>query len=475
MNGGEMVELRILDGLHAGARVPLPLGSRLVLGATADESVDIVLRDLPEGTSGTIEATSDKGWQWAPHSTGPGLAVSRRQCLRLGPVLMMVQARDAAWPGLEQFEIVDATALESQTAEAPPVPTESTERSAASGHDGRGESEGGGEHAESSHPSSAADGGVGGETPAPNPAPLAGRVRGMRGALGVSVAMVIGGSVVWLAAWLIAWATPPAPPPPPPPPRLAEADLRALLDELTIDARLVIVPPESDAPPGLEGVVGGEQDMERLTNALSRLPQRPALRVLTTEDFIAQAEMLTALHGEGIRARSPTVGTLELSGVGRDDASVAALRDRLSGSLPRGIVIEDHSFRADQVSNTVQALLEQRRLRGFELSWENGHLRLEGRLQEENVNAWEHAVLEIDRRFDGRVPFTAAVQLPPPGAYLRRHVSAVVSGNPPYVVLTSGQKVMPGGRVGNYRLMEIRDSMSVWEWSGGQQAFAIER
>ena len=61
MSSREMVELRILDGLHAGARVPLPLGSRLVLGATADESVDIVLRDLPEGTSGTIEATSDKG------------------------------------------------------------------------------------------------------------------------------------------------------------------------------------------------------------------------------------------------------------------------------------------------------------------------------------------------------------------------------------------------------------------------------
>lgn len=87
------LELRVLSGLHAGARVSLPAGDQAIrLGPTVDG--DIVLRDLSVSTA-TLRV-SDGQWHWQDADGELRLALG--EALAVGELLLQVCAQSAPWP-----------------------------------------------------------------------------------------------------------------------------------------------------------------------------------------------------------------------------------------------------------------------------------------------------------------------------------------------------------------------------------------
>ncbi len=86
-------ELRVVGGLHAGARAALQAGDG-ALTVGADPKNDLVLRDAPLA-SGTV---STRGQAWAWIQEGRTVPLRTGQCLRLGPVILAICMVDDAWP-----------------------------------------------------------------------------------------------------------------------------------------------------------------------------------------------------------------------------------------------------------------------------------------------------------------------------------------------------------------------------------------
>ena len=450
-------EFRVVCGWHAGAALSISPGVSLGLGPEQDGEAELLLSDLPADASGQLHCSSD-GWSWA--CQGQTLELKLGEGLRLGEVVVVIDSVTRPWPDPERMPVRDGlgavtAAVTDGQPEAPAPDRDATVAATA---------------ATSTPPSDTADEAVTTTVSAP-----AIRQRKRTRWLTFSLALVgVVLSVTVLAKQLIDWATPPMPPPPAAPPQLDPAELRALVAELTIAARLTVVPGSNGASPALEGVVASEEEVERLMNALSRLPQRPLLRILTEADFVAQARALIESFEPALQLGTPALGALTIEGVASSDEAVTHLIARLQQSLPAGVDISDRSLRQDAVTEQVMQMMVARALPPFTLEWANGQLKLDGRLEEQHVPVWEQALMDFNEAFDGKVKFLASVEMPSPGAFLRQQVRTVISGSPPYLILRNGQKLMTGGRIGNYRLLEIRDSLLVWEWIGGR-SFAIER
>lgn len=452
-------EFRVLTGWHAGAMVPVAAGDTLTLGPEQDAEAALVLSDLPADAGGELVCASD-GWQWARNGHSVKLACG--EGLRLGEVIVTMDVSHHPWPDPRRIVLRDGYE---------PPPTDEargvgeTEAAQAQGDQTDGVAADG-TTAVSAAPATPAEPPA---MPAPEPKSRSAPWIGVGFAVGFALV-----AIVMLAGRLIDWATPPPPPPAAAPPQLNVAELEALVAALPIDARLSVLASDSGGLPRLEGVVAADEDVELLMNALARLAQRPLIRILTTEDLLAQAQALVETIEPALAAESEAVGTLIIDGVASSDRTIASLFDRLRMALPTGVEISDRSLRQDEVNQWLLRSLRERSLPEFDLAWENGQLKLKGRLEEPDVPVWEQALIDFAGVYGERVRFQARVDMPSPAVFLRRQVRTVVSGPAPYLLLHNGQKVMTGGRLGNYRLLEIRDSLLVWEWVGGR-SFAIER
>jgi len=426
-----LLELRILTGWHAGARATLPTSGTLTIGAPTSDA-DILLQDLSAEAGGRLLRDGDI-WLWQAGEGEPVIADvdARLQC---GELLLAVQPADRPWPS-------SAGLASPARAAAPPEKA-----------------------ADASITPAAVEPPPLAETPQKTPTP--------RPLWLVVCALLAFGITVFAATAtaLIHWATPA---------QISSHEfldgdaLRARVDALNLDARLLIT--ETNGHLTVNGIVADSATLERLNTALQSLRPRPISRVLTMSDAYAQAHDLVHATESGLDIQQTHFGILRLHGVSASDAIRDALIQRLTVALPFGLVYEDASLRTAQVEQALRTALTRHALAFPELAWNAGQLELNGQLGDGDLPRWERAINDFANEFGSDLRFIAHLSLPAPGTFLNRHVRAVVSGETPYVVLRNGQKVMLGGQVGDYRLLEIRPTLSVWEWPGSHQPFALKR
>ena len=128
MTAHAALELRILSGLHAGAREPLG-DADAVLGSVAD--CDFILKDLGMAPrQGRLEF-GESGWRlqlWGPDEDEPSesIVMAPGSLHRVGPVVVSVDEVDAPWPNSALVrELLDESVLaeSSQAVGVFPVPT----------------------------------------------------------------------------------------------------------------------------------------------------------------------------------------------------------------------------------------------------------------------------------------------------------------------------------------------------------------
>ncbi len=422
-----VIQLRVLAGLHEGAVLAWRSDqSRLQLGPSGQ--VDVLLRDAP----GLAELISDEGaWFWQEPGFDQPLQVG--QSWRWGKLVLSLASASQPWP-----EEMPALAFDRQPGRAPEVAPEPVIEVA--------DAAGAGSEAAAKSPSQEAPAGD-----EPNSEPLdppvargkaAGGSRMGAGRLAVVLALAL--VLILALLWGLAGQTKPAndvaaPPVSEPivPVNLAQVK-KALLDlglasqvrpELRADGRLL-----------LTGVVADDEQLEALMRAITPITRRVSPRVITQTEFVARARALQPNLPEGIEA-SPQEGGQLLLLAKQQEVDWVVARQLVDSELPEAVSV-DH--RSPAPPAPVQAARPA------------APVAPATPLGSPNPPAAPATVA------------TPAAPPPEPPFPALPAVSAVMGGPRPYLLLASGDKWLPGGKIGGVVLQSIQDDAVVFDDGQGR-------
>ena len=432
-----MLELRVLSGTHAGARVLIP-GDPQILGS--DPACDLILTD--EGVAGqharlTVNEDGSVQVEWL------GEAPSRSLRLRLGQgtdlaagLRIGIATADGPWE----------EAVELLTPEAAPLPNEAASEAIAL--------------APPSQPGRL-------EALSTNQLALTGlAVLGALG-LGLAIITVAGGPQGSQAPTSTASA----------PSTLASPDTVAqALAALELGPR-ILVEPDTRRGARVRAAFLTHTEAERLVAVITGLSPRPRLEILTTEELILALEEALFSYNDPQRgrlsARVTGPGQVRIEGRVRD----SAIREQIRGELQRGFplvqafdwnLLTDEEL-AQRFLTELQALQTGTVAGG----WVDGRLRVEARVYADRIPLWERGLAALAPRHP--VPFEATlVILSPPRPSLPFAVRSIVGGTIPFVTLGDGRKLVLEGEFEGWRLVRIDPASVLFERRDGTRV-TVER
>ena len=429
-------ELRVLDGVHAGARARLQ--ARLSIGSALDN--DIVLSDPGIGANHAELVWDDVADRWwlqrdggeRPTEHGLGEAV------RLGPVRLTVAASNEPFDAV----VVVPERIHEETPEAAPDATPDAEAEAQT------------------------DAG-------PAVAPARAPQRSLAMSLVITlvslllVLLVAGVATLW-------WGLPPAPASKQPaaavsaPAASPLAPVQRVIDTLGLQDRLKVVAGPGGLP-RVEGLLDDEALVESLGSALSRLQPRPGMRVWSPVSLRLALREAGVVLPPRLSLRISPQGAAVLSGPVAGPEAAQALKAQLRALLPASVPWVDELRLPAQLA---ERFLADARAQGFALNGQlsGEQLRLTGRIAAADLARWERWLLEASRRHAGVLRFVVVLEPEPTRAAVAARsplaVLSVVGGSEPMLVLADGTRLLVGGRHEGWRLLAIDDRTIVFEGRG---------
>jgi hypothetical protein len=434
------LELRIASGVHAGARIALPPASEagtatLSIGPGLDH--DVVLSDAP----GSARLQFEEGnWRWAEQDFGAALTPG--SAWKWGEVQFGLATPGSDWslPGTLLFDRSAPRAVPPQDA----VPSGASDTAA--------------------HPTSATDAGderatglkqtpdeSGGEPgqlrdseASRDPVRAPARRTGLVAILATLVLVLAGALFAAFAGRKPAEPTV-ARPSTSEPAAPSNADPSAVMAALTgagLDRHVRLIP-LADGRIRLSGVVGDDDELDRAIAAVRRVTSRIVQGILTQREFAARVAELQLEAPQPVTLRAVPVGRVHLVDPERKGVDVRAVESWLARVLPEALAIEVP--RAAPLAETAS--------------------RTEGPAGGGAAFAMAPAAA---------VPVAAIATLPPvpsdePPLPDIPDIRLVMGGSNPYVVLGSGEKWLPGGRVGGWYLTAIESKALILEDTLGRQ------
>jgi len=427
---GASLELRVTSGVHAGARIALPPASEtgsatLSIGPGLDH--DVVLSDAPGSAQVRLEGGE---WHWTEQDFKA--TVRSGGGWKWGPILLGLAPTNAAWsaPGALLF---DRSALRSQIA----VNREAGASSPLSPAADTPDRSGAGEATDSVEAAEATSGDATSLSSETITAPATPRSTGRRSSalagLGILALLLFG----WLLMMFLQ-----RPPAERPVARAAPEQLTPALaaDPLAVSAALagagldrrVRVIPLADGRVRLSGVVADDDELDRAIAAVRRSTSRIVQGILTQREFAARLAELQLEAPQPVSLRAAPVGRVLLLDAERPGLDLAGLKSWLAQVLPEAQELE----------------------------------RVEAKRLAEAIATPGTAALAVAPpppppvTAIGPLPTVPADQPPLPDL---PEIRLVMGGSSPYVVLASGEKWLPGGRVGGWYLTSIEAQALILE------------
>lgn len=428
-------ELRILSGLHAGARAPIADGE--CIGAQTD--CDIMLSDpgLP-GTPARCHL-STTGWQ-----LDAGDTQALNKALRFGPIWLCVARPDDPW--IEIPITLEPNALaeaDGRNDPRSPDPAPQPASAPAPGSDPAGR-----------------------KTPprtASSVTNLASIVLSRRLILSV-VALLIALSVLLLVNR--------SPATPQPASASATRGLSAQASLIPIRAAIQTLnlrqiqasAGDQDTQARITGWVHDDAELNALSEAMARIWPMPALKVRIETRITAAIEQALAAHPLRYRAIYLGDGRLRVDGVAPDAQSRSAVLAQLNEQWPDIPFDQSRIELATEITRALEELLRQHGLDSVRPVWSEARLYADGgRLGE----AGRRQLREIIRTFNQAHADIAVPHAPGTSDAVPFGIRSVVGGAQPYLVLSDGSKLLTGGSVEGYRLESVDPGRVIF---GSEQA-----
>lgn len=431
-------ELRILDGIHAGATAPM--AERLLLGAAAD--CDIVLVDA--GITGRhAELAWDavrQLWTLRPLDGSSETAHPEGAVVALGPVRITVAAANSAWRNAGSADA------------APPSTEPATPQSAASA------------------------------TALPAALAPTSASRKARRRIWLLLALILVPGAFWVGQRQPAAPVEPAPAAPTarqPDAQAARAAVAAALlatglnDKLRIDAL-------PDGRPRVVGVLPDDTAVETLAGALLALSPRPAMTVYSESTLRQLLSETRSTLPPGVQLEWAGSERLTLVGAVRTDEERRGLAAAVRGSIPKWFVVEDRLLLPPALA---ERFLSEARAAGFRVDgrFSEDRLELNGRITATDMPRWDQFLVEFNRRSGGVLRLTARIDDGPPLSAAAPEapsnppfvIQTIVGGAAPFIMLADGTRLLPGGSRAGWELESVGERQLVF--AVGQRRVTVNR
>lgn len=276
----------------------------------------------------------------------------------------------------------------------------------------------------------------------------------------------------------------------------SRAAITAIASQLKLLPRIRI----DSADPGQGGLLvhAGpltDDETEALAAALSQLSPRPGLRVVS-EFSLREAVQEAMARQSTVRSTVLTATPLaldrfEIQGLLPEnadrDAVLVALRTEFAGLAVFESALQTW---ADKAALMV-AELQKTGIASVQGQWQAGKLLLQVRVSKANLPLWEASLSRIAARY--ALPFTATLSWAADTSNLASNTKAVGSQNPrlqpglpfalqsiiggptPYVVTADGGKLLPGGSYQGWKLMDISPERALFEAVQGSKRVEVRR
>jgi type III secretion system YscD/HrpQ family protein len=463
-------EIRILSGLQAGASLALSPGEYL-LGTS--EQCDIVLNDRQmmakharliineqgitiHGEEGIIFTLAEK-----PHDGPIGLG----ELFRAGHTWLVVEEADAAWPDVE------AIFSEMKPAKLAPAGVEGSQEETGepgfSNLDSLNE-ETGIDQAAAEAPFTAEKDVT--SSPIEHGALMRNASFLRQHALkGIAVAAVLG-----IAVLCIVLALTPSIPDNKLLAQQASSENKRRIEQLLQNMHLrqrVSVAENKQGKLVVSGYLAKAQDITALMDALVKLNIRPELRLFSEETIVNAANQILLAAQLPIKATNLGMGRIQLIGAAANYENIDALMQKMNTSIDGLRGIDSEILVGDQLVAKLRQMIVDNGLAGkVALTINKGEAVVNGALDMREMAQWEQLMAQFVSTYGNILPIRAS--FPPTANMLPFKVLSAFSGEMPFIVTDRGEKVMLGGHIKGYTLVNITEQEIVFD---GPRKVQIQR
>lgn len=225
--------------------------------------------------------------------------------------------------------------------------------------------------------------------------------------------------------------------------------------------------PRPDGRVSVQGWVDTLAQFDRLADALARHQPQPVLQVRVASELQAELRALLTNRFPHLGFVPDGPGALRVEGIVANAAArgeaLAAVREQ----LPRELTLTDGLRLAPELAPQVRSALVAAGFPDTQVQWDGQEMQVHVALLPNARGSLENALVSLAKRFQG-LPLHVSVQSvqtlqqtergPAPFA-----IRSVVSGQQPYLVLPDGSRLQPGGVHAGWRLQAIEADVLVFD------------
>lgn len=465
----QALELRILSGLQAGARLRLTQG-RYSLGKA--ELCDIIIAgrgveslaaelELSEDQLSLIPVQADCGFFLDEQCSEP-VELGINQPFRLGDLWLIVDAADADWPEPDSWlmsrqddEEFDELYEESDEEDGEDDAYDADDDSDAADDDQR--------MPVAPAPASYPETSLAPKTAAQPLSASPQRVVAYT-ALACTLIFVFGALSVFVlkpeqaisSTSLIDYASTNVKPAV----RAVSSRLELLINEMGYAERLTVHAGE-DGPPSITGFLPSEQELALLKARLQEAKFQANVRVVTDDTLKPRIEAFLRERKQPWTVRTVRNGTVILTGADLSNEQAQSLVADMRLAVGPVRAVENGEKEAREAYLALQRMLQMEKFSGVvNASLDGTALRLDGKPDSADLSKIEKLLVRFNRQYGSTVELVA--NFPPPANHLPFRIRQIVAGPLPYVITDTDMRVYEGGEYQGFRLVSVRDRKLVF-------------
>lgn len=457
-----ILEIRILSGLQAGASLTLPPGEYL-LGTS--EACDIVLNDRQMQSRHALLVITEEAV--AIHAQEGGVLnlagephegeISAGELFRAGNTWFVLDAHDSPWPDM------DTLFAQMKPAELRTMPSASPEEPGTAG-----------KQTEAIPPFSALE-----DEPVKNE-----RVSTLRGRLGflklsgpwrekLPKALLAAG-VLGIAILCLTLALMPRAPDKTQLAQQASSQSQQRIEQLLQDMHLkqrVNVTENKQGKLVVSGYLAKDADMLALVDALAKLNSKPELRLFSEEAIVNAANQILLTAQMPVKASNLGMGRIQLVGAAGSYENADTLIQKMNAGIDGLRGVDSEILVGDQLVAKLRQMIVDNGLAGkVALTVNKGEAIINGTLDMREMAQWEQVMAQFVSTYGSILPIRAS--FPPTANILPFRVLSAFSGDMPFIVTENGEKVMLGGHIQGYTLVNITEQEIIFD---GPRKVQIQR
>lgn len=229
-----------------------------------------------------------------------------------------------------------------------------------------------------------------------------------------------------------------------------------------------------------------DEETEALAAALSRLSPRPGLRVVS--EFALREAVQEALakqaaaKGTALTLQQLAVGRFRIQGRLAENKDREALMAALQTEFADMAVFESGLQTSSDIAAAMVEALQKEGIATVKGQWINGKLQLQAQMPKASLPLWEASLLRIAARY--QLPFDATLGWMTASESARDTrinaglpfvLQSIVGGFMPYVTASNGNKIMLGGSYLGWTLLDVSTQRVLFENDKNKQRSEVRR